>query len=122
MRHCLSNRGPRIQEYNWLTEGDQANNTSSVGNPYFFTGRRFDTETALYYYRARYYSPKIGRFLQADPIGYEDAVNLYIYVRSSPLKWIDPHGLCGEGTYYYEMLSRDQCLSTNMWLVNANLF
>ena len=34
-----------------------------------FTGRRFDAETELYYYRARYYEPKLGRFLQTDPIG-----------------------------------------------------
>jgi RHS repeat-associated protein len=38
--------------------------TSQFGNPYMFTGREYDTETDLYYYRARYYSPTIGRFLQ----------------------------------------------------------
>jgi len=43
---------------------------SSVGNPYMFTGRRLDDETGNYYYRARYYKPQIGRFLQTDPIGY----------------------------------------------------
>ena len=43
---------------------------SSTGNPYYFTGRRFDEETGLYYYRARMYSAEIGRFLQVDPIGY----------------------------------------------------
>ncbi|MFC1792057.1 RHS repeat-associated core domain-containing protein [Planctomycetota bacterium] len=41
---------------------------SAVGNPYMFTGRRADDETALYYYRARYYAFDIGRFLQTDPI------------------------------------------------------
>ena len=50
------------------------NTTGSIGNPYFFTGRRFDTETGLYYYRARYYDPAIGRFLQPDPIGYDDGL------------------------------------------------
>jgi RHS repeat-associated protein len=39
---------------------------SLLANPYFFTARRFDTLTGLYYYRARYYSPKIGRFEIAD--------------------------------------------------------
>ena len=40
---------------------------SSVKNPYFFTGRRYDEETGLYYYRARYYKAEVGRFLQTDP-------------------------------------------------------
>jgi RHS repeat-associated protein len=35
-------------------------------NPFMFTGRQFDVETGLYYYRARYYNPYIGRFLQTD--------------------------------------------------------
>jgi RHS repeat-associated protein len=43
---------------------------SAVGNPYLFTGRRLDPETGLYYYRARYYDPVQGRFLQRDPTGY----------------------------------------------------
>ncbi len=42
------------------------------GQPFRYTGRRYDTETGLYYYRARYYSSELGRFLQTDPIGYED--------------------------------------------------
>ena len=49
---------------------------SSVSNPYIFTGRRYDDETGLYYYRARYYAPVIGRFLQTDPIGYADGIVL----------------------------------------------
>ena len=62
-------------------------------NPYLFTGRRFDTETGLYYYRARYYHPEIGRFLQTDPIGYGDGMNWYAYCQNSPLARIDPFGL-----------------------------
>lgn len=52
----------------WNMNSLQMVNSSTVGNPYFFTGRRFDDEIGLYYYRARYYSPYIGRFLQPDPV------------------------------------------------------
>jgi RHS repeat-associated protein len=62
-----------------------------------YTGRRFDNESGLYYYRARYYWPTIGRFLQTDPIGYADGINWYTYVGNNPLVFIDPFGLCGEG-------------------------
>ena len=65
-----------------------------TGNPYRFTGRRLDAETGLYYYRARYYSPKLGRFLQTDPIGYDADLNYYAYVSSDPVNMTDPKGEC----------------------------
>jgi RHS repeat-associated protein len=77
---------------------DEIRNTSSAANPYFFTARRFDTETNLYYYRERYYSPKIGRFLQTDPISYEGGINLYAYCGNNPIIYVDPYGLCGDST------------------------
>jgi RHS repeat-associated protein len=57
-----------------------------------FTGRRFDVETGLYYYRARYYNPYIGRFLQTDPVGYGDGINWYMYCKNNPLSLTDPSG------------------------------
>ncbi|ARN56564.1 hypothetical protein STSP1_00947 [Sedimentisphaera salicampi] len=74
--------------------GGQQITQSSIGNPYMFTGRRYDAGTGLYYYRARMYSPKIGRFLQTDPLGYFDTINPYAYCGNNPVNWIDPWGLC----------------------------
>jgi RHS repeat-associated protein len=66
---------------------------SAIGNPYLFTARQYDPESGNYDYRARLYSPWVGRFLQMDPSGYVDGMNAYEYVTSSPGNWIDPLGL-----------------------------
>jgi len=64
-----------------------------VGNPYYFTGRRLDSESNLYYYRARYYFPWLGRFINPDPVGYDAGINLYTYCGNNPTNFIDPSGL-----------------------------
>jgi uncharacterized protein RhaS with RHS repeats len=46
----------------------------------------------LYYYRARYYDPTLGRFLQEDPIGFISEMNLYTYVLNNPVNYVDPYG------------------------------
>jgi RHS repeat-associated protein len=62
------------------------------GNDRFYTGREYEVSTGLYYYRARFYSPELGRFISRDPIGMSDDVNLYAYVGNSPMMGVDPDG------------------------------
>jgi RHS repeat-associated protein len=58
-----------------------------------FTGREWDPETGLYYYRMRYYDSAIGRFISEDPSGLDGGINRFRYVRNSPTNYVDPLGL-----------------------------
>jgi len=65
---------------------------SVIGNDILFQGRRYDKETNLMYFRARYYCPIMGRFLQTDPKGYRDSMNLYQAFNMNPNNFLDPMG------------------------------
>ncbi len=60
--------------------------------PFAYTGREWDGEVGLYYYRARYYDPEVGRFLSRDPQGLAAGPNPYTYVENSPTNYLDPSG------------------------------
>jgi RHS repeat-associated protein len=73
-----------------------AQSNAGAGDRFTYTGREFDFEINLYYYRARFYDPVLGRFINQDPLGFDAGdPNLYRYVFNSPLTTTDPSGLFG---------------------------
>ena len=78
-------------QYRYDPYGSTVASGDASSNPFQYTGRENDG-TGLYHYRARYYSPNLGRFISEDPIGLEGGLNLYSYVGQDPLNNIDPYG------------------------------
>jgi RHS repeat-associated protein len=67
--------------------------------PYTYTGREWEPEAALYFNRARFYSPEFGRFISKDPFGEKGGINLYGYTANDPLNATDPNGT---DTYFHD--------------------
>jgi RHS repeat-associated protein len=90
--------GALAQTYGYDSFGKQTSSSGSLTNPFQYTSRESDAETGLYYYRARYYDPSLGRFLTEDPLRY-DPTSFYSYVGGNPIVWADPSGLykCATG-------------------------
>jgi RHS repeat-associated protein len=102
--------GSAVKNYRYRSFWEIYSETGSLVQPFTFTGREYDPESGLYYYRARYYDPRAGRFISKDPIGfaapdvnlyrYVDIVgephfetNLYRYAGNNPVNFVDPLGL-----------------------------
>ncbi len=73
--------------------GQIAQEVGTLANPFTFTGREIDEESGLYFYRARYYDPRTGRFTSEDPVGLGGGdPNFYQYVLNNPISFVDPTG------------------------------
>ena len=82
------------EDEEWFTSDDlrQPLTSSTLSNPYTFTGREFDPETGLHCYRNRYYAADLGSFIRRDPMIFKDGPGFYVYVRNNPLNRVDPNG------------------------------
>jgi len=85
--------GQMVTTYAYDAFGQVAMAGELSDSPFQYTGRENDG-TGLYYYRARYYSPELQRFISEDPIRLAGGdINYYVYVSNDPIRYRDPHGL-----------------------------
>ncbi len=94
IRDLVDNSGDVVNHLTYDSYGNVVSETNAtVDSRYRFTGREWDEEIELYYYRARYYNGETGRFISVDPISFDSGTyNLYGYVDNNPVNAIDPSG------------------------------
>ena len=92
--HVTNSAGNELATNRYDSFGKLVAQTGSLpfASTYTYTGREWDAEAGLYYYRARYYDPAVGRFISEDPIGFAGCLNFYAYVENNPVNFIDPSG------------------------------
>lgn len=86
--------GQAVNRYGYTPWGETTATENGPKNPLRYAAREYDSETGLYYNRARYYDPSLGRFISEDPIGLAGGINVYAYVGNDPVNATDPSGLC----------------------------
>ena len=89
--HVIDEAGNVCNHYEYDVFGDFTVKEETVQKRFGFTGEQFDPVAGLYYLRARFYNPVIGRFIQKDTY-YGDGLNLYTYCANNPVKYVDPSG------------------------------
>lgn len=82
--------GNSVASYGYDVFGALRSQSGSSDNFWLFTGEQHDADSGMYYLRARYYDPAIGRFLSQDPLG---AGHPYVYGSNNPVRYVDPLGL-----------------------------
>ncbi len=86
--------GITVVSYLYDSFGKLMQGGTGLLNPYTYTAREYDSESGLMHYRARTYDPRIGRFLQEDPVGLAGGdINFYAYAKNNPVNYTDPYGL-----------------------------
>jgi RHS repeat-associated protein len=92
----VDRNGNVVNNYSYDEWGNITASSETVSNPFKYAGEVYDSETGLYYLRARYYDPTVGRFLNEDTVeGQIDnplTLNLYTYCQNNPILYKDPTG------------------------------
>ena len=101
VRDIIDAAGAIINHLEYDSFGNVIRETNPLaGDRFKFTGREWDAALGFYYYRARFYDPRLGRFVSQDPIGFDAGdSNLYRYVGNAPTQFIDPSGLTATIAY-----------------------
>jgi len=92
IREMTDATGTLQNSYSYGAWGELRTSSTTVANSYGYTGREF-AEEGLYFYRARYLDPGLGRFISEDPMGFYASINFFAYSLNNPIEYLDAFGL-----------------------------
>jgi RHS repeat-associated protein len=113
----VDTNGTTVGHYEYDAFGNTTVKTGTMAdaNPFRFSTKYLDTETELYYYGLRYYSPELGRWVSRDPIGEKGGYNLYDFIDNNGIYEIDLLGLLGIGDLPWEEILQ-AIYSSSSWI------